>query len=507
MQFTTQYKELRDKVLRISEDREKYMLDKVVPIPERIVRCLWYDQRVNRENLKTVDGRKVEVISQGEWNRGGGPDFLDAMIRLEGSEPLRGNVEIHVLMSDWIRHGHHHKEGYENVILHVAMWNDAVPDTVRTRKDKDIAQVELYPQLDVDLRDMMLHIDTENYPFSSQSRIGICNETIKGHEVSLLRLLRLAGKERFFIKARRYSTRIKESSFEDALYRGLMEGMGYMPNKKPFKKLAKKVPYSLIQGLHAKYPLRELPYVFQSLFFHISGLYPEMKLNIWDIETREYSKKLNRYWEELEPQLGSLDKMNATEWVTSGVRPANFPLRRMAGMSFLLAKYPGDSLCDLIMGFADKIKEGTDLKKIRAETRKLEDCLMQNGSGYWMHHLTAGSAFREKVPALIGGVLARTLILNIVLPHLVCVAKMEGDEKLFNNLMATYEEFNLLDVHQITRLMCYRVWGDDRLNISMPRREIYQQGLLQVFFDFCDGNIRDCCSCLFPDMIKEYRNK
>ncbi|MEW6202360.1 MAG: DUF2851 family protein, partial [bacterium] len=90
MEFTSQYQKLQGRLLCVREDREKYMLDNVVPIPERIVRCIWYDQRFNRESLMTVDGRQVEVISQGEWNRGGGPDFLDAMIRLDGGEPVRG---------------------------------------------------------------------------------------------------------------------------------------------------------------------------------------------------------------------------------------------------------------------------------------------------------------------------------------------------------------------------------------------------------------------------------
>lgn len=66
----------------------------------------------------------IELIHPGVWNLNEpGPDFKNAIIRI-GTITWCGDVEIHVLASDWYKHKHHHDSNYDNVILHVVVEND-----------------------------------------------------------------------------------------------------------------------------------------------------------------------------------------------------------------------------------------------------------------------------------------------------------------------------------------------------------------------------------------------
>lgn len=492
MDIPTHYYNLRSRVLVIGEGKGgDYAAEKRPHFPERVVRCIWHDRRLKKNRLKTVDGREVEVLSQGEWNRGAGPDFLDACVIVEGNEK-RGDVEIHTCASGWKQHGHHKNKEYKNVVLHVFMWNDE-------KGPADIPQLELFPFLDDDLTVIALTLDLENYPFSSLSRVGECNQLIGEHSAALMHLVRCAGQERLFMKARRFERRLEKSTLDETIYRGLMEGMGYRPNKRAFARLAELAPHSAVRKVQRKAGAGRAE-ILQSLFFHASGLLRGVQFNLWDVESREYAIRLDKYWEEWKGSLPG-GRMKPNEWKTGGVRPANFPLRRMAGMSLLLAALPADGLGSMILDFGNELKESKGQKQVRAAARGFEKSLVQPGIGYWSRHLLPGGGFKEKVPALIGASLAGTLTLNIVLPVILCEAERTGDDALSKAVLDAYETFPALDIHQITRLMAYRIWGAHDAGVP-AKKEIYQQGLLQIFFDFCDGNIKDCSACAFPEMIR-----
>src|ERR1700677_2857975 len=81
--------------------------------------ALWFEQ-FYQPTLATDDGRTVEVIQPGFWNHAGGPDFTRAVVRFsDATEPVIGNVEVHLRANDWNAHGHHADPAYDNTILHV----------------------------------------------------------------------------------------------------------------------------------------------------------------------------------------------------------------------------------------------------------------------------------------------------------------------------------------------------------------------------------------------------
>ncbi len=65
-----------------------------------------------------MTGERIVVIAPGRRNDGAGPDFLGAVLLIDG-RMVCGAVEMHLRESDWFAHGHQHDPAYEGVILHL----------------------------------------------------------------------------------------------------------------------------------------------------------------------------------------------------------------------------------------------------------------------------------------------------------------------------------------------------------------------------------------------------
>jgi hypothetical protein len=105
---------------------------------EEFLHYIWQYRLYNPE-LTLTTGEVVEVLNPGMHNRDSGPDFFNARLRI-GDTIWAGNIEIHILSSDWNRHTHQNDMSYDNVILHV-VWRDNMP--VFNRRGSPIATLEL----------------------------------------------------------------------------------------------------------------------------------------------------------------------------------------------------------------------------------------------------------------------------------------------------------------------------------------------------------------------------
>ena len=92
---------------------------------EKLMQYVWQQRLLPVAEMRTVDGRKVEIIDPGLLNTDAGPDFFNAKVSI-GGEVWVGNVEIHYRASDWHRHKHNTDPAYDSVILHVVDKDDAI---------------------------------------------------------------------------------------------------------------------------------------------------------------------------------------------------------------------------------------------------------------------------------------------------------------------------------------------------------------------------------------------
>jgi hypothetical protein len=86
--------------------------------PESAIYARWEASVHTGARIRTVDGQTVVVISRGRRNESSGPDYLDAVLIINGSLSV-GAVEMHRHERDWLAHGHETDPAYRQVILHV----------------------------------------------------------------------------------------------------------------------------------------------------------------------------------------------------------------------------------------------------------------------------------------------------------------------------------------------------------------------------------------------------
>ena len=116
---------------------------------EKLLHYTWRHKIFPLEDLLTTDGKPVEIIDTGLYNRtDSGPDFFNAKVKIDGLLWV-GNVEIHTKASDWFHHKHDNDKAYDNVILHVVenedlptlkvhAWLSALQTERLERKTRDI---------------------------------------------------------------------------------------------------------------------------------------------------------------------------------------------------------------------------------------------------------------------------------------------------------------------------------------------------------------------------------
>src|SRR5215472_5802192 len=105
----THYGELRNQLLRqslpnvfapaILRDAETNYVP--LPVSERLVQCIWYDQRIVTAALRTIEGTSLEIVFPGWWNLEAGPDFRHATIKFADGTERQGDIEIHLRSDDW----------------------------------------------------------------------------------------------------------------------------------------------------------------------------------------------------------------------------------------------------------------------------------------------------------------------------------------------------------------------------------------------------------------------
>ena len=209
-------------------------------IDEAFVQQLWQGQRFFSTNMEAIDRRAIRVLKPGVWNHDEGPDFMHAEIEIDG-QLLVGDVEIHVKASDWYAHKHYLNSRYNRVILHAVFFDDDINLRTRLQNGKRVPTLELLRWIDVPIGDVF---DETKKTEADATRF--CRVTGNRLNLQVLRgVFESLGSERFLEKAdaiRLFRTRL---NFEQILYEGIMEALGYRHNSTPLRELAQRVPFEI----------------------------------------------------------------------------------------------------------------------------------------------------------------------------------------------------------------------------------------------------------------------
>lgn len=459
-----------------------------VPVTERLAQAIWFDQRLKRDGLQTTDGRRVRVVSPGWWNLEAGPDFRRAVIAFDDAKPQLGDVEVHLHTADWHQHGHARDRLYDNVILHVSLWRRG-EQPATTATGRALPQLVMAGLLDAPLDQLYDSIDPENYPYDLDSHVGACESPLKSASPeTITALLEDAGLTRLRAKARRLTRWIQRAGIEQALYTAVMEALGFKHNKEPMRRLAERLPVAR---------LRELPATqAQALLLGVAGFLPERTVAGRDEATRRYVKRLWDVWwkarDEFADRLLSRD-----EWRLAGLRPANFPWRRLAAVAQLLAAH-----WELWPKIADALASQPEPKR----AARLAALLTDLEDPYWSRQFSFASKSQREPELLIGAARARDIVVNVLLPAAVAQGKLLDKSVVTEAAGKIFAAHPPLESNALIRFTAHRLFGQ-RVPLRLLRTAARQQGLLQVFHDFCLNDRSACQRCRFPELARQFAAK
>ncbi len=437
-------------------------------LSERQLTTLWRGRRFPQGALVTRAGVPVRVIFQGRAGRGPGPDFRGAVIAGPSGLPLRGDVELHVRASSFRAHGHHADAAYANVILHVVFEDDDGADTALP--GGGVAPV-------IALAPWVAHRAEELERWMARPLLWRepCHGAVQRLGVGGARAaLEAEGDRRFAAKTARFSAAVRASGLDQALYEGLLEALGYGGNAPPMLALARLLPWKRLReraaiaalpGECSTAPLQGEPspgvdvqFQMEALLLGSAGLLPSQRGHRGPLEP--YADQAERAF-----AAAGLPALAPRIWKLWGVRPANFPGRRIAAAAALLGALGEPSAL---------------LRALSAATTNeaIAPFLAARASGYWLHHHDLCAGASRMPPAYVGRSRAIEILINAVLP----AACASGDPALESAARALFAKLPRAAVYGVTRYLEEALASE---GVRVPVNARAAHGLLALNRDWC----------------------
>ncbi|MCK5528554.1 MAG: DUF2851 family protein [Kiritimatiellae bacterium] len=439
------------------------------PVSERQLQCVWADARWRPNNLQSLRTEKVTVINAGRWNLEAGPDFLDAIL-LIGTEQRRvqGDIEIHIRPSDWNSHKHQKDPRYNRVIAHVCFYPGELPaDSLPA----GTIQLSLADSLRETPHFSFENIDITAYPYAIiEEKLPPCTEILHTWSPEKCEeLLEAAGEERLRLKTTRMNMEIQQSNKEQSLYVSIMNALGYKQNRKPFQLLAQKLPVEELRNIAQGSSLTAY-----ALLLGVAGLIPNTEQG-YDNTTRIFIRSLWDQWWKHKSQWDE-NIIPAELWRTDGLRPQNHPIRRLAAAAAIFSQ--PDMLSAQI--------EEAESKSTKTWLNNIKSLLRTTASfDYWEHRLTFQGKESTRTTVLLGEKRIASIITNVIIPYLAATG---------HNITPLLTELPSEQDNALVRRTAFNLFGRDH-NPTMYNSGLRQQGLLQIFYDFCLNMRNGCPDC------------
>jgi hypothetical protein len=496
------YRTCRDEIISIAEPEDDYHPTSGRTSPsEHQLHLLWQRQELLCQPLMTLDHQPITVYRTGRWTHGSGPDFRDAKLRLHDGPIRVGAVEVHVLASDWFRHGHDQDLAYTKVLLHVVWHNDLGAQRVVDATGRQIPQLVLSTSLTTTTAEWQGMLEDEGLPTGSMSSITPCQRSIQEMTPETIgHLLDLAGEERWRQKANRFALRTERRGIEQALYESLLEALGFQGNRMLFWQLARLAPVERIREVLAG--VRPTPIQVQAVLYGVSGFLRHWQSvqRIGRPESDAYVTTLTGHWEPVARLFP--EHLDERQWRTVGIRPANFPQRRIAAAGHLLTGLPQQSLMDLFLGPLRALEAETSRRQLQRCLRELARHLHVTGQAdFWGRRYTLTGPEQNRSIDLLGSGRSTTMVVDILLPAAAALAQLGSEPISLAVIRDLYRRHPRLPTNEVTRDMERQVFGVGHTRPTIVDSACRQQGLMQLYRDFCLNEQETCQECAFPRLV------
>ena len=263
-----------------------------------------------------------------------------------------------------------------------------------------------------------------------------------------------------------YFARLSELHGEDeALYQLLAVTLGYKANKLPFTLIAQRMPLKVLLSNKADV---------DSVLFGIGGFLDGATFSKVDLETQGMLREMwDRWW--TNRALFERLVMRPDEWRMSGQRPVNHPQRRLAALGQIVKHW-------------SKIRS----LALNCQSYEIDDFFSRLRHEYWDHHYTLVSNRSTQRMALVGQTRVTEMAANVFYPRAVLY-----DPSRWND----FEKLPALLHNRRAEIAVLRLFGEAPGTARFLKTAASQQGLLQIYDDFCAVDCSDCSACRFPEQL------
>jgi hypothetical protein len=215
----------------------------------------------------------------------------------------------------------------------------------------------------------------------------------------------------------------------------------------------------------------------EALLFGVAGFLDAPDLDSVRKSTRTYFRLLWDRWWKYREQFSRL-VLPPKIWKTSGARPLNHPHRRLGALATLVMEW-----------------KTVGSLAYSGEAAALVSFLTNLQHDFWSHHCTLAAGNTSSSVALIGQSRAAEILANVIYP----LAVNEGRE-VWND----YKTLRAQLSNQAARIAAARLFAGDPRHRDFVRTLADQQGLLQIYENFCLQDASDCANCPLPEQLRRW---
>ena len=438
---------------------------------------LWQACPWGAKLLRTTAGEQIQIVYPGRRNLGPGPDFLDAIIALDGRRLRYGHIEVHSAASAWRAHGHASDPAYHHVMLHVVWEDDGL---IGGGPLRTLALSPYFP-------DGM----PEQYVAQQLPSFQPCSDLhTKSDAMTVGMLFATLGERRVRKKAAQMLAAIEQIGPEQALYAALLDALGYSQNREPFRQLSEALPWSVVEAILGGKAAAALHG--EALFLGAAGLLPSQRgtsprkgtaCRAPTAADHAHLQELESLWEnyQLEPAVPT------AAWVRGGVRPTNAPARRVAAAGHLCARLAETGPLQFCLALREESDQTQLLQQMVSAFALPASC-----SRYWATHCDFGVPLRGAAQSLIGTERAREMLTNVLLPFMFALGEHTGDSSVSDWAVTSLRHAPAGGANRLIRSMRDDVFGLPPKFVPMTAAR--QQGLLHVYHTWCREKRCDTCA-------------
>lgn len=425
---------------------------------EKLLHYCWKHRILPFADMRTIDGKVVDVIDPGMLNTDAGPDFFNAKVAI-GGKIWAGNVEIHTKRQDWYAHGHNTDAAYDNVILHVIRRGESHREgmEIKTSEGRTV------PEMEIDIPEHILKnyrelIAEDSYPPCYRIIPNLPKVMVHAW-MAALQTERLEQKTEALMK----TLSLLNGDWEHTFFVALARSFGMGANSDALEMWARELPVTA--AAHHRDDLFQI----EALFFGRAGMLDLSNIRdkrkdvvaedkYFSRLTTEYSYLLHKF---------SLQAPMPLTWHLLRMRPQNFPHVRIAQLARLFHERR-TSLSSLL-----ECKTPEDIFNL----------LSCGVSEYWERHYVFG---KESLPNTkhLSKASANVIMINCAIPILFAYGRFTGDDSLCDRAI------DLLDTLKAENNTITRLWKNVGLDVATAGDS---QALIQLKKCYCDR--KDCLRC------------